>query len=74
LDGPAAINSLVTTEFAMPAICAASRRARGYGRLHGAAYFEAMQGAKRSVATQKQHMAAVRMLFDYLVTEWILEH
>jgi hypothetical protein len=31
------------------------------GQLHGAAYLEAMKGAKRSVATQKQHMAAVRM-------------
>jgi site-specific recombinase XerD len=44
------------------------------GPLHGAAYLEAMKGAKRSVAAQKQHMAAVRMLFDYLVTGGILEH
>ena len=44
------------------------------GPLHGAAYLEAMKDAKRSVATQKQHMAAVRMLFDYLVTGGILEH
>jgi hypothetical protein len=44
------------------------------GPLHGAAYLEAMKGAKRSVATQKQHMAAVRMLFDYLVTGGILAH
>jgi hypothetical protein len=29
--------------------------------LHGAAYLEAMKGAKHSIATQKQHMAAVRM-------------
>ena len=44
------------------------------GPLRGAAYLEAMKEAKRSVATQKQHMAAVRMLFDYLVTGGILEH
>jgi site-specific recombinase XerD len=44
------------------------------GPLHGAAYLEAMKGAKRSVATQKQHMAAVGMLFDYLVTGGILAH
>jgi integrase/recombinase XerD len=42
--------------------------------LHGAAYLEAMKQAKRAVATQKQHMAAVRMLFDYLVTGGILAH
>jgi hypothetical protein len=33
-----------------------------------------MKGAKRSVATQKQHTAAVQMLFDYLVTGGILAH
>jgi site-specific recombinase XerD len=44
------------------------------GPLHGAAYLEAMKQAKRSVATQKQHMAAVRMLFDYPVTGGILAH
>src|ERR1700757_3785968 len=37
------------------------------GPLHSASYLEAMKGAKRSAATQKQHMAGVRMLFDYLV-------
>jgi site-specific recombinase XerD len=44
------------------------------GPLHGAAYLEAMKQAKRAVAMQKQHMAAVRMLFDYLVTGGILAH
>jgi site-specific recombinase XerD len=44
------------------------------GPLHGAAYFEAMKGAKRSLATQEQHMAAMRMLIDYLVTGGIFAH
>ena len=49
--------------------------------LHVAAYLEAMQaatdkdgGKKFSIATQKQHMAAVRMLLDYLVTGGMLAH
>jgi site-specific recombinase XerD len=49
--------------------------------LHVAAYLEAMHkalaangSAKFSVATQKQHIAAVRVLFDYLVTGGILAH
>jgi site-specific recombinase XerD len=49
--------------------------------LHVAAYLEAMQaaaeadGAKQfSIATQKQHIAAIRVLFDYLVTGGVLAH
>jgi hypothetical protein len=33
------------------------------GPLHGAAYLEAMKGAKRSVATQKQHMDPLLLFF-----------
>jgi integrase/recombinase XerD len=42
--------------------------------LHVAAYLEALKAEKRSVATQKLHMSAVRMLLDYLVTGGIIAH
>lgn len=37
-----------------------------------ASYLEQMEADGRSVATQKQHMAAIRMFLDYLVTDGIL--
>ena len=42
--------------------------------LHVAAYLEAMQAARRSIPTQKQQLAAIRMLLDYLVTGGFLAH
>ena len=37
-------------------------------------YLEAAKTNGLSTATSKQHMAAVRMLFDHLVTGGVLEH
>jgi site-specific recombinase XerD len=42
--------------------------------LHVAAWLEALQGDRCAVATQKQYLAAVRMLLDYLVTGGLLPH
>jgi site-specific recombinase XerD len=42
--------------------------------LQVAAYLEAMQAAQRSVATQKQQLAAIRMLLDYLAAGGFLAH
>jgi len=37
-------------------------------------YLEAAKANGLSTATLKQHMAAIRMLFDHLVTGGVLEH
>jgi len=37
-------------------------------------YLEAAEANGLSTATLKQHMAAVRMLFDHLVTSGVFEH
>jgi site-specific recombinase XerD len=49
-------------------------RVQDIGPLDVRDYFEAAKANGLSTATLKQHMAAVRMLFDHLVTGGVLEH
>src|SRR5262245_58889326 len=49
-------------------------RVQDIGPLDVRDYLEAAKVNGLSTATLKQHMAAVRMLFDHLVTGGVLEH
>jgi site-specific recombinase XerD len=49
-------------------------RVQDIGPLDVRDYLEAAKANGLSTATLKQHMAAVRMLFDHLVTGGVLEH
>jgi site-specific recombinase XerC len=49
-------------------------RVQDIGPLDVRDYLEAVKANGLSTATLKQHMAAVRMLFDHLVTGGVLEH
>jgi site-specific recombinase XerD len=49
-------------------------RVQDIGPLDVRDYLEAAKGQGLSTPTLKQHMAAVRMLFDHLVTGGVLEH
>jgi len=49
-------------------------RVQDIGPLDVRDYLEAAKANRLSTATLKQHMAAVRMLFDHLVTGGVLEH
>jgi site-specific recombinase XerD len=50
------------------------QRVQDIGPLDARDYLEAAKANGLSTATLKQHMAAVRMLFDHLVTGGVLEH
>ena len=52
----------------------ARERVQDIGPLDVRDYLEAAKANRLSTATLKQHMAAVRMLFDHLVTGGVLEH
>jgi len=67
----------------MPANCAepeayledcGKERVQDIGRLDARDYLEAAKAKGLSTAALKQHMAAIRMLFDHLVTGGVLEH
>lgn len=49
------------------------QRVQDVGPLDVAAYLETLKADRVAVATQKQHMAAIRMLLDYMVTGGVLE-
>jgi len=49
-------------------------RVQDIGPLDVRDYLEAAKANGLSTATPKQHMAAIRMLFDHLVTGGVLEH
>jgi site-specific recombinase XerD len=49
------------------------QRVQDVGPLDVAAYLEALKRQGVAIATQKQHMAAIRMLLDHLVTGGVLE-
>ena len=49
-------------------------RVQDIGPLDVRDYLEAAKANELSTATLKQHMAAIRMLFDHLVTGAVLEH
>ena len=64
----------LSTELHLPAPIAEGAGIGELGRvqsMHVAAYIERLQG-ERSASTVKQHLACIRMLFDWLVTGHVM--